>query len=568
MKILGLCNGKDSGAALIIGNKVVASVNEERFTRQKLTREFPKNSIEYVLRAGQITLDEVNLVGCGAWNGIDRSQVLPKLVDDILELSQGLEASGRKIISERIRATIHADNIAKQQLSTDLLAYGIPKEKVINCDHHLSHALAAYYPSPFEDAVVLTADGRGDFRSLTIWEANRTSGLTLIDSGTELTSLGAMYGFVTNLLGFTPDRHEGKLTGLAAHGKKTEIYHYLKKGIYFCEQSGRIKTSIGEFYKPFVTAKLPTYEALLDRIAPEDFAFAAQSILEETLTKYLDFKLKSLGRESVDLCLSGGCMANVKLNYELMKLPQVSNIYVSPAMGDGGNALGGAINIATSVFDAKYIEMKNVYLGPSYCSDEIRSALLKNKLTFKELKKEERIETAANLLAENHVIGWFQGRMEFGPRALGNRSILASASSPDTNRILNERLNRTEFMPFAPVTIDSIAELCYVEWSPTHECANFMTMCYKCTDKMKNLCPAVVHVDSTARPQIIKRLDNQDYYDLVKYYYEITGQPALINTSFNNHEDPIVLSPQDAINSYRNANVDFLFIGDFLIGEK
>ena len=568
MKILGLCNANDSGATLIIDNKVVASVNEERFTRQKLTRKFPKNSIEYVLSAGQITLDEVDFFGCGAWNGIDHSKTLPKLVDDILELSQGIEATGRKIISERIRATIKSDNIAKQQLSADLLAYGIPKEKVIYCDHHLSHALSAYYPSPFENAVVLTADGRGDFRSLTIWEANRTSGLHLVDCGTELTSLGTMYGFVTNLLGFTPDRHEGKLTGLAAHGKETEVYHYLKSGIYFCEQSGQIRTNIGEFYKPFQSAKLPIYEALLNRIAPEDFAFAAQSILEETLTKYLDFKLKSLGKESVNLCLSGGCMANVKLNYELMKLSRVNNIYVSPAMGDGGNAMGGAINIATSVFNSKYIEMKNVYLGPSYCSNEIRPVLLANNLTFKELKNEEKIEIAANLLVDNHVIGWFQGRMEYGPRALGNRSILASASNSDTNKILNDKLNRTEFMPFAPVTIDSLAKLCYVEWKPEHECANFMTICYTCTDIMRDLCPAVVHVDSTARPQVIKRLDNEDYYDLVKKYYEICAQPALINTSFNNHEDPIVLSPQDAVNSYKNGNVDFLFIGDFLVGDK
>jgi carbamoyltransferase len=565
MKILGICNANDSGAALIIDGKVIASANEERFTRQKLTRDFPVNAIEYVLKEGGLTLANIDWFGCGAWADIDVNNTLPLLIEDTIRLSaQG--SAVQDIIRTRINATLKSDATAKAEFMNDLVAYGIPEEKMMYCDHHRSHALVAFYPSPFEDAIVLTADGRGDFRSSTLWKASRSAGLELLDGSSELVSLGAMYGFITKMLGFTPDRHEGKITGLAAYGKPTIVLEKMREALHFNPVTGKLEATIGDFYKPFLSCDLPKLKELLGPVPREDFAFAAQKLLEEVIVDYLGHHLKFYAEKSVNLCLAGGCMANVKLNYELLKIPQVKNIYVAPSMGDGGNALGGAVHVAVSKGKATHISMQDVYLGPSYSSEEIEKACKDAGLAFQKIGGEEKIAKVATLMHESRIIGWFQGRMEYGPRALGARSIIASAADPDINNSLNHRLNRTEFMPFAPVTIHSLAGKCFNEWQPDHPCPQFMTICYSCTPWMAEQCPAIVHIDNTARPQIVKREHNPEYHDVIKYYFELSGRPAIINTSFNHHEEPIVMSPGDAIRSYQKGNVDILVMGDYFVG--
>lgn len=565
MNILGICNANDSGAAIIKGGKLIASVNEERFIRKKLTSKFPINSIEYVLKEANLKIEKIDYIGCGAWSGINLDETAPILNQEKFKKNQ--QGSFAKLkAEERINASKKSDLAAKNRLLEDCKKNGIPLEKINFCDHHLSHALVAFYPSKFDEAVVLVADGRGDFRSTSLWKADRKHGLKNIHTVSELNSVGAMYGYMTKILGYTPDRHEGKLTGLSARGKHTELCDYLNESIWFNEKTGQIETVYGDYYLPNMKAELPKLTNLLKKFPKEDFAFAAQFVLEKVLIDYLTYYLKKeFPNKNINLCLSGGCVANVKLNYEINKIAQVKDIYVSPAMGDGGNALGGAIYCMIEKSNQKKLDMETVYLGPRFTHEAITKVCKKNQLKYKMISNDEKIDIAANYLNQEKIIGWFQGRMEYGPRALGSRSILASAKDKHINDSLNKRLNRTEFMPFAPATIDELAPLCFENWDSQNNCARFMTTCYECTSFMIENCPATVHIDNTARPQVVRFNDNPDYYNLIRRYYKVSGRPALINTSFNHHEEPIVCTPEDAIRSFKKGNVDILFIENIMI---
>ena len=362
MNILGICNANNSGAALIVDGKVIAAANEERFIRVKQTRKFPENAIRYVLSVGNLTLDDVDYIGCGAWAGIDSVETLPVLLREFADkVKQGSWEADRAF--DRFNSTVKSDGIAKTSLIRDAEKFGISETRINFCDHHRSHALVAFYPSEFEEAIVLVADGRGDFRSVSLWEASRARGLQCLHTVSEMNSLGAMYGYMTKLLGFTPDRHEGKVTGLAARGKPSKFFQLLSDAIRFNEKTGEIETTYGDSYLPYMNAKLSFLEDMAKVIPKEDLAYAAQAVLEKVLSEYLTFYLdKFFSGKSVNLCLSGGCSANVKLNFELSKIDQVKSD-VSPEMGDGGNALGGAIHCMDKYGSAKS-RNENGVVGP------------------------------------------------------------------------------------------------------------------------------------------------------------------------------------------------------------
>tara|TARA_Y100001934_G_scaffold283478_1_gene403602 strand:- start:2974 stop:4680 length:1707 start_codon:yes stop_codon:yes gene_type:complete len=568
MVILGVCNANDSGAALIIDGEIKSVANEERFTRKKLTRTFPINSIEYVLKSQGLTVSDVDYIGCGAWGGIDPETTFPKLIEDIFSQLENKEENTEKYILKRIQTSLKNDKNAKESLFKGLKEMGFDESIIITCDHHYSHALTAYCCSPFKDAIVLTADGRGDFRSITLWENNEDCQLKLIEFTTELASPGAFYGFITKHLGFTPDRHEGKITGLAARGKISKAYDILKKGYFYDEKKQLIQSKIGKNYIPFLSVEIKTLYSQLSKFSKEDVAFAAQKILEEVLVAYLMKHIKNEKPNSINLCLSGGCFANVKLNHEIFSLPPVKNLYVFPHMGDGGNALGGALNVNAVKTKKMHAALPTVYLGPEYSDEEIFQELNRHSLEFQPIKDGEKGSIVSDKIAQGKIIGWFQGRMEYGPRALGARSILAEAKNPEVTKKLNDKLQRSDFMPFAPVTIDTWAEKCFVDWKPDHFLSRFMTTCYKCTPLLKEKCPAIVHLDDTARPQVVFREDNPDYYDTIRCYIEKTGNPAIINTSFNFHEEPIVMTPADAIKCFLNKNVSVLVIGNYLVEQS
>lgn len=565
MLLLGVCNANDSGACLVRDGEIVAAANEERFVRKKNISTFPQESIRYVLSSQGVSIRDIDWVGCGAWCGIDSNTTLYRLFEDVVDQIDHAQSDTKEHLLDRIRVTISRDSDQKQNLLQGLQSMGVSPEKVIFCDHHYSHAITAFYCSPFEEAYVFTADGRGDFRSVSLWHGTRSGGMKLIDFATELTSPGAMYGFITNLLGFIPDRHEGKVTGLSARGRLTEVFQILKSGFWFDQKIGKIRSRIGDFYRPSLSAKMPKLAEKLSAFSREDIAFAAQKLLEEILTGFLMKYIKSNPARSVNLCLAGGCMSNVKLNYEISELSPVKNIYVFPQMGDGGNALGGAIHAELTKGEKRYFALPTVYLGPEYQELEILQVLEAQSLPFVKVSSAEKVDRTVEWLMQGKIVGWFQGRMEYGPRALGARSILASAQNTGITQILNRCLHRSDFMPFAPVTIREYASTCFVGWNEDQTASRFMTTCYKCTPYMMEKCPAVVHVDNTARPQVVFREDNPEYYEVVKSYIERTGFPALINTSFNHHEEPIVNNPSDAVRSLLKGNVDVLIAGNFMV---
>ena len=566
MKILGVSNTIDSGACLIIDGLLVSSVNEERFTREKSTRNFPIESIRYLLNKFKLTSSQIDVIACSAWKGLGEINTLSQLTKDIIEISSQGTFAQKKIL-ERIDSSLSSNNLNKLTLEKNLLELGFESKNILYVNHHEGHALTSFIPSTFDNAIILVADGRGDFMSMSLWEAERSSNsinINLIHQVSELKSLGAMYSFVTNTLGFTPHKHEGKITGLAASGEKTQFYEFLKSGIDFDSDRGEFLVHYGESYLPFISSLPEKIKAMASEHRPQDVAWAAQELLESCLSKYLSYHLARVEKNDVNLCLSGGVMANVKSNMILSRLPQVKEIFVAPSMGDGGSALGGALKAMILAGDSVRIDLKNSYLGPTYNDDEIRRELEINKIKYVCIDKEELPLKIANLLQNSYIVGLFQGSMEYGPRALGNRSIIANPSESSINDVLNKRLNRTEFMPFAPATISELADRCFIGWKSSHQSSRYMTTCYECTDYFRQLCPATVHVDNTARPQVVFKRDNPLYHSIIENFYKLTGIPAVINTSFNHHEEPIVMSPSDAIKSFLKGNVDWLVIGSYI----
>ncbi len=559
IKILGVCNANVSGASLLVDGDVLASVNEERFTRIKNDNSFPAKSIEYCLKSSGLKPDDIDYIACGAWKGVDES-FLPQYIDDAID-AVTRDSEAKKLVSDKTRVSVERDRYAKNDLILNLVKMGFSRDKISFHDHHLSHAYTAFYPSPFKEALILTIDGRGDFKSATMSKASRSSGIELLDSVSMLYSLGAFYGFITRFLGFTPDKHEGKVTGLAAYGDPDKCMHILKRMINY---SDKIIAYIGRNYSPFLSGSLPELEKELSQFSREDISAAAQQLTEEITLSYLKKYLQLTKLKNV--CLSGGVFGNVKLNEKILELDEVKNIYVFPQMGDGGNPFGGALIKLYELGKEFNYPLEHVYLGPEYSTAEITKAVDSFQGKVKSIPlKDYTLSKVAQDISDGKCIGIFNGRMEFGPRALGARSILVRGVDHDITNILNKKLNRSEFMPFAPVTLEEYAAEFYEGWNKDHIASYFMTVCYKCTPKATELSKGVVHVDNTARPQIINGDNNKLYYDLLSEYHKQTGIPTFINTSFNNHEEPIVCSPEDAIKSLLIDNVDYILTNDLVI---
>ncbi len=427
-------------------------------------------------------------------------------------------------------------------------------------DHHESHAAGAYFTSPFKDAMIFTFDGKGGFKSSSIYKAKNNK-FEEIDFLTTFDSLGYFYGNITRALGFKSERHEGKVTGLAAYGKKTPLIKYFKSFIKTNKKNIDIK--FGKNYLPWFLKKtdLPIFFKRVSKHSREDVAFAAQTILEESIVYRIKKNLPK--NKKINVCLSGGVMANVKLNQKIREIRNIKNVFIQPAMGDAGIAIGAIYAFLSKKFKIYPKYLKTMSLGSSFKKNEIRRILNSKKIKFNQDQNISHI--LLDQLKKNNIVGYYSGGMEFGPRALCNRSILYHGKDKTINDWLNKRLHRTEFMPFAPVTIEEYAEKCFIGWKKNDVAADFMTMTYKCTSQFIKNCPASVHVDGTARPQIIRKKNNYNFHRILKNYLFKTGQMAIINTSFNKHEEPIVESIYDALNAFQKKMIDTLIIEDFVI---
>ena len=479
-----------------------------------------------------------------------------------------------KLLQTRLAQT-RTDGLRHDQAFYDFLDQ-IPCQKEFVC-HQLAHASSAFWASGFKEALCLTYDG-GMCNSPWfggLYVADRQNGIHPLDqfSALHFAKVTSLYTFVTALLGFAPNKHEGKITGLAAYGQPSDACRALLKK-WFEEEYADIE-SVMEWifvYDSPQPSMLLTNEA---RILPfrdaarefsrEELAATVQEFAEQHVLGLLD-RARALGWTSDNICLAGGLFANVKINQKVIETG-FKKLFVIPPMTDDGTALGAAWHVLSKQPDFAPQAQHSMYLGPNYSSESILRLLEGDGVKF--TTPSEPVKMVAKLLANGAVVAVFQGQMEFGPRALGNRSILSQATESDINRSLNARLNRTEFMPFAPVSRVEDAEKCYLDIERVLHAAEFMTVTVNCTESMKSACPAVVHVDGTARPQLVSAQSNPFVHGVLSHYKSLCSKPALVNTSFNIHEKPIVCSPEDALNGFFESGLDYLYLeGGFLISFK
>ena len=442
-----------------------------------------------------------------------------------------------------------ADHLLRtRQLQAGLKEFGLDG-KLARFNHHDTHAANSFYASGFDEALLITLDGYGSGNCGGIYVGNR-DGIQPLHKFAFPNSLGQYYEMVTSALGFRPGRHEGKIVGLAAYGNAKLLAPVLRERFVCSDGDILIRAGINYFFT----------RALAQGFAKRDVAAVYQFVLEQVTQEMCRYWINKTGLRNV--AVSGGVNANVKLNQRIREIDGVDRIFVYPNMGDGGCGTGAAMLL----FDKAGIPNKaieNAYYGPDYSEAQLEKALQAAGLVYdKPVNIEDKI---AELLSQDHIIGRFDGRMEYGPRALGNRSVLYPALDPDVNLWLNHQLGRTEFMPFAPAALSSEAHRLFKNVNGCEKTAEFMTITFDCTDEMCRHSPAAVHVDKTARPQLVSAQTNPSFYRIITAYNERTGIPAIINTSFNLHEEPIVCSPEDAVRAFLSGNIDYLAMGSFLV---
>ena len=602
MKVLGISPlDKDSTVTIVEDGVITYAAAEERFTREKLQDGFPWQSLADALERTGTKTEEIDKVvypflphdeetrlfernlqrerefledteTAATTEAIARAKSrIPARREPIPGLSDPNEKQEKgllKNIAYRVLASegVVSRNIARrgseqwgrdaaqfhfkwqQELEAGLAEAGL-QGKLKRVEHHLSHAANAYYTSGFDQALIVTLDGYGSGLAGSI-NIGRDGKIERVHGLEYPHSLGTFYESVTSALGFRPSRHEGKIVGLAAYGDPEVLGDLLRSRFVQANGGFRIIETNNVYFARLLAAQFPKI----------DVAAAYQRVLEEVAVAYVSQYVKKTGLKN--LVLSGGVVANVKLNQRLREIPGIEGIFVHPNMGDGGCGTGAALaEFAGSQPTRERIN--DVYLGPEFSAEEISEALRRAQLPFTEYKPVE--PKIAMLLAAGKVVARFDGRMEYGPRALGHRSILYHAKEPAVNQWLNQRLGRTEFMPFAPATLYEHRHENYKLVDGADYAAQFMTITFDCTPSMLRDCPAAVHVDGTARPQLVSEKGSPSFYRILTEYNKLTGIPTLINTSFNMHEEPIVCTPDDAIRAFLQGNLDYLAIGSFLV---
>jgi carbamoyltransferase len=544
-KILGIFNGKNASITYFDGDKIAFSVCEERFNRIKNYRGYPFKSINYLFKKFKLNPLEIEVVTSGAWNspGKDVLKDYFKINNRCFEPWSRLfysEISDHKYKIEFIKETI------KIFKNAEIKFY----------DHHISHFFSAKLTFQHKNGYGIVSDGRGDCQSLSLWKFSPTKIIKLAGFS-ELRSFGAFYGSITYLLGFIPDRHEGKVTGLAAYGKKTQLVNKFKNYINF--HKGQINTS-NEFI-PFTKPNNLNYLKRITRgYSKEDIAFAAQYNLEKNIIKIIDYYIP----KNSNLVAAGGVFSNVKLNQKIRETNHCKNFYIFPEMSDAGISFG---SVSAYLYEKSLVpkKIKDMFLGP----ENLIKYKDKKKLRSRKLDKKINFNFILSELQKGKVIGICNGKGEFGPRALGNRSIIFSPSEIKLKDKVNKRLGRNDFMPFAPVTIDQLAKKLFINYKKNDQNLQFMTTCYRCSKLMIKKCPSVVHVDKTARPQVLtKKFKNKMYYNLVYGFNKKYGIPCLINTSFNVHEEPIVNTTEEAIFMLKKKVIDYLIVDNLLLSIK
>lgn len=560
MIILGIGFLSEASAAILRDGKLVAAVSEERLNRRKLWYGYPEGAIAEVLKLANISMSDVDYV---ATHGLTEPTPDPEPYDrkrrDIS--NSDLDAAAKKRLLEFLdNRFTHECNVFGQRTPNYLNQIKSLNKPMKVYAHHHAHAACAFYGSGWNDGLVLTADGWGEDGSHTLYEGrrDRIPSLQRLAFSSTLDSLGYFYASITKALGFKPYQHEGKVLGLAAMCADPKSYKDIRA---MMDVDLETRSFIGRMERGIY---LPHHDNLpLLRMAQkyprEDLASSAQKTLEELMCAYV----ADLGPAARRLAVAGGVFANVKLNERLAELDNVEEVYVFPNMGDGGLSIGSAWLAHHELTGRAPETAPSMYLGQDIADEDAGTMLQQSGLNFRQVN--DIAAQVAGLLAKGEVVARCAGRMEFGPRALGHRSIMYKATDPSVNDWLNRRLQRSEFMPFAPATLADAAKDCYVGLSNGGVSSRFMTMTFNCTEKMRREAPAAVHVDNTARPQVVDAEHAPDFHGILTAYRAETGLSSVINTSFNMHEEPIVCTAEDAVRAFLDGGLPYLAVGNFIV---
>jgi len=583
MNILGINSvWHDTSACLVQDGKIIAAAEEERFTRQKHGKKadpktashLPFNAIAYCLSRAGLKINDIDYVGwsfrpwqrffSNIWRtpGGRLSDLHFQLEHEISLLYYSLQL--KKQLTDYYPSLLLLDKKNKAKLDVPATVKGL-KPKFVDINHHLCHAASAFFVSPFEEAAVLSVDGIGEIASTWcgIGRGNKLEELYKIKYPH---SLGFLFEALTEFLGFQMNNDEYKIMGMASYGKPAYMNEFKK--IISLEDGGRFK--INNYYTAF---RLPLRRSRLAELfgpAREpgtpyeerhyDIAASLQKTLEEALLHIANHLYKTTKLEN--LCLAGGVALNVVANQRIFCETPFKNVFIQPASSDAGTSIGAAYYVYNQILGKPRGEaFTSAYLGPSYGNEEIEKILKRSKLPYRQ--SENIVNDVARLLADGKVVGWFQGALEMGPRALGSRSILADPRDPRMKDRLNEIKFREEFRPFAPVTLEEMGSRFYEDFHPDP----FMLYAYKVRPEAADKIAATVHVDGTARVQSINRQQNQKYYDVIKEFERITGVPTVVNTSFNIKGKPIVCTPEHAVEDFYGCAMDALAIGDFIVSK-
>ncbi len=581
----------DSAACILNDGKIIAAAQEERFTRKKHDSSYPYNSVEFVLKQAKIKLSDVNNVVFFEKPFLK----FERLLETYVAFAPKGFISFTKAMPLWIKEKLFQKNYLFEKLKEHDKNYKSDKN-IFFSDHHLSHAASAYFPSPFEEAVVLTADGVGEWATTTI-AIGKENNLEIKKEIHFPHSLGLLYSSFTYYAGFKVNSGEYKLMGLAPYGKP--IYEDKIKQLIDIKEDGTFR--LDQKFFNYATGLTMTNEKFNNLFGQKprnpnkekigqfhmDIASSIQKVTEEIMIKLT----KSIREEYniKNLCLAGGVALNCVANGKILKEKIFDNIWIQPAAGDAGGSLGAALALWHIEKKNKRIvniqdDMKGSYLGNEFSQDEIEKELKLIGANFETLKYEELIETTADLLSKENAIGWFQGRMEFGPRALGGRSILADPRSHKMQKNLNLKIKyRESFRPFAP----SILKEDLSDWFDIDSESPYMLLVasikedkkIKLSDEQEKFVgldklnvkrskiPAVTHVDYTARVQTVTKNLNKRYYDLISKFKEKTSCPVVVNTSFNVRGEPIVNTPSDAFNCFMGTELDYLVIGNCILNK-
>lgn len=554
MNILGISYSLHESAACLVQDGVLKfACAEERLSGQKQDARFPVRAIRASLDFAGLDPADVDHVAIG-WSkpGATSRHDLRMMLTGMFPMSRvRLERTFLKWLKD----WRHCGGILDYQR-----AFPSPRGQFHFIDHHLAHALSAYSVSGFDEAAVLVIDGRGANEATTLWHAAKGQ-IRELERYSYPNSLGVFYAGITQMLGFTPLSDEWKVMGLAAYGQPTfDLNPLIRVQEEAYEVAGRRFFGSTDFdysgLEPITGARRNGHP-LTQR--DKDLARSAQDCCEQAMLALLRRVTHLTG--SRKLCLAGGVALNCKANGELLRSGLIDEIYVQPAAGDDGACIGAAFAVYQRLGQPIPSHLVgHSYLGTEHSNDEIESVLKAYKLNYRRVDKPAQV--AAKLLSENKLIGWFQGRMEFGPRALGNRSILSDARDERNRDRVNDAVKfRENWRPFAPSVLEERGHVYFQDFRPSP----YMILSFWATDEAKAKIPAVVHVDGSCRVQSVTRQSNPLYYELLSEFEKLTGVGVVMNTSFNLKGDAIVESPRDAVQTFFTSGLDYLVIGDFLV---